>query len=162
MILGRTLEGAIKIKTDNGGLRAVNCACCVTVQCPCRFVIAPNNILDILNNVTTDSQCALFGQNPTYFYQDEFGFNAEWSEDGSSIFSVFDYNVGDPCIFMGFAEGNESGLSTMFAGYFLGKQPFDCGGISLTNFNINGITLTSYYEDFDPGAPTTIPFFVFT
>ena len=28
MILGRTPAGAIKIKTDNGGLRAVNCACC--------------------------------------------------------------------------------------------------------------------------------------
>jgi hypothetical protein len=28
MILGRTPSGTIKIKTDNGGLRAVNCACC--------------------------------------------------------------------------------------------------------------------------------------
>jgi len=28
MTLGRTSSNAIKIKTDNGGLRAVNCACC--------------------------------------------------------------------------------------------------------------------------------------
>ena len=36
MILGRTPEGAIKIKKD-GGLRAVNCACCVPPGglCPC-------------------------------------------------------------------------------------------------------------------------------
>ena len=32
MILGLTSSGAVKIKTDNGGLRAVNCACCV--PCP--------------------------------------------------------------------------------------------------------------------------------
>ena len=34
MILGRTASNAIKIKTD-GGLRAVNCACCETG--PCNF-----------------------------------------------------------------------------------------------------------------------------
>jgi hypothetical protein len=160
VILGRTPAGLIKTKSD-GGLRAVNCACCGG-ECPCRFVIAPSSILNILSNVTTGSQCALFGQAPTYFYQDEYGFNAEWSETGSSFFSVFIYNAGDPCIFMEFSEANESGLSTMYAGDFLGKQPFDCGGLSLSNFNINGITLTSYYEVFDSGAPTTTPSFVFT
>jgi hypothetical protein len=33
MILGRTPSGAIKTKSDGGGLRAVNCACCVTELC---------------------------------------------------------------------------------------------------------------------------------
>ena len=33
MTLGLTSSGAVKIKTDNGGLRAVNCACC-TPPCP--------------------------------------------------------------------------------------------------------------------------------
>ena len=32
MTLGLTSTGAVKIKTDDGGLRAVNCACC---GCPC-------------------------------------------------------------------------------------------------------------------------------
>lgn len=32
MPLGRTAN-AIKIKTDNGGLRAVNCACCCALNC---------------------------------------------------------------------------------------------------------------------------------
>ncbi len=34
MILGRTPAGAIKIKID-GGLRAVNCACCCDLTCNC-------------------------------------------------------------------------------------------------------------------------------
>lgn len=40
MTLGRTASNAIKIKTD-GGLRAVNCACCVPPEplvCGCMFV----------------------------------------------------------------------------------------------------------------------------
>ena len=58
MILGRTPEGLIKTKSD-GGLRAVNCACCST--CP-----IPDNILNI-NFVTsginvTGAQCVT-----TYF-----------------------------------------------------------------------------------------------
>jgi hypothetical protein len=35
MTLGRTSSGAIKIKTD-GGLRAVNCACCGSIQNACQ------------------------------------------------------------------------------------------------------------------------------
>tara|TARA_R110000868_G_scaffold5883_1_gene34321 strand:+ start:834 stop:1469 length:636 start_codon:yes stop_codon:yes gene_type:complete len=33
MTLGLTSSGSIKIKTDNGGLRAVNCACCGPCNC---------------------------------------------------------------------------------------------------------------------------------
>jgi hypothetical protein len=33
MTLGRTSSGAIKIKTDNGTTRAVNCACCGSLGC---------------------------------------------------------------------------------------------------------------------------------
>jgi hypothetical protein len=42
MTLGRTSSGAIKIKTD-GGLRAVNCACCDLCSC---FSAPPINPLD--------------------------------------------------------------------------------------------------------------------
>jgi hypothetical protein len=34
MILGRTSSGAIKIKTDGGTTRAVECACCSACPCP--------------------------------------------------------------------------------------------------------------------------------
>ena len=48
MTLGRTSTGAIKIKTD-GGLRAVNCACCVVNPC-----IKPTSaLMAILANWTT-------------------------------------------------------------------------------------------------------------
>lgn len=54
MILGRTPNGAIKIKTD-GSLRAVNCACC----CPplgCGTVkITDQNLIDLLNSATSGS-----------------------------------------------------------------------------------------------------------
>ena len=33
MTLGRTSSGAIKIKTDSPGLRAVECACCSSCEC---------------------------------------------------------------------------------------------------------------------------------
>jgi hypothetical protein len=38
MTLGRTSSGAIKIKTDSPGLRAVECACCATLSCGCYVV----------------------------------------------------------------------------------------------------------------------------
>ena len=52
MPLGRTAN-AIKIKTDNGGLRAVNCACCGGV-CGCDVVrsMATPELIEILQNAT--------------------------------------------------------------------------------------------------------------
>lgn len=38
MTLGRASSGAIKIKTDGGTTRAVECACCATVACGCASV----------------------------------------------------------------------------------------------------------------------------
>jgi len=52
MILGRTPTGAIKTKTD-GGLRAVNCACCVPLVCGCMY--APSNLISIIESATTVS-----------------------------------------------------------------------------------------------------------
>jgi len=56
MVLGRTDKGLIKTKTD-GGLRAVNCACCNT--CPplaCGFVKITNpSIIALLNSATSGS-----------------------------------------------------------------------------------------------------------
>ena len=56
MILGRTPSGAIKTKTD-GGLRAVNCACCVTPPpLTCGAVkITDSALIDLLNSATSGS-----------------------------------------------------------------------------------------------------------
>lgn len=55
MTLGRTPEGAIKIKTDEegGGLRAVNCACCVPPVCGCMYV--PSDLKTIIESATNVS-----------------------------------------------------------------------------------------------------------
>ena len=51
MILGRTPAGAIKIKTD-GGLRAVNCACCGVII-PCGAARVSAELKAILENSNT-------------------------------------------------------------------------------------------------------------
>ena len=63
MILGRTPEGLIKTKTD-GGLRAVNCACCGG-GCSCGVTI-PQALRDIVANATINT-ITMFGLPPDYF-----------------------------------------------------------------------------------------------
>lgn len=53
MTLGLTSTGAVKIKTDDGGLRAVNCACCVPLVCGCMY--APSNLITIIESATNVS-----------------------------------------------------------------------------------------------------------
>ena len=60
MPLGRTAN-AIKIKTDDGGLRAVNCACC---GCGCTGVLIPSELRETLENATS---ITVWGYNPTFF-----------------------------------------------------------------------------------------------
>ena len=64
MTLGRTSTGAVKIKTDNGGLRAVNCACCG--GCSCGISI-PQALRGIVANATINT-ITMFGLPPTFFY----------------------------------------------------------------------------------------------
>jgi hypothetical protein len=52
MTLGRTSSGKIKIKTD-GGLRAVECACCGNTEFDlCRGLFISNPLLSIIQNAT--------------------------------------------------------------------------------------------------------------
>jgi hypothetical protein len=56
MTLGLTSTGEVKIKTDDGGLRAVNCACCVTPPLGCGFVkITDSALIALLNSATSGS-----------------------------------------------------------------------------------------------------------
>jgi hypothetical protein len=92
MILGRTPAGLIKTKTD-GGLRAVNCACCN--PCGCGQISIPQALRELVANATIDTVTILgysadffipdylvgFGVDAwaAYFYNDpsEVDFNAE-------------------------------------------------------------------------------------
>ena len=62
MTLGRTSTGAIKIKSD-GGLRAVNCACCN--PCGCGFISAPESLRETLENATS---AFIWGYNTNEFF----------------------------------------------------------------------------------------------
>jgi hypothetical protein len=62
MTLGRTPTGAIKIKSD-GGLRAVNCACCN--PCGCGFISAPESLRETLENATS---AFIWGYNTNEFF----------------------------------------------------------------------------------------------
>ena len=62
MTLGRTPEGAIKTKSD-GGLRAVNCACCG--GCGCLGVKLPSHLFQTLKNATS---AIVWGTSSTTFF----------------------------------------------------------------------------------------------
>jgi hypothetical protein len=51
MTLGLTSSGAVKIKTD-GGLRAVNCACCGVCDCDVVRSTATPELIELLQNAT--------------------------------------------------------------------------------------------------------------
>jgi hypothetical protein len=67
MILGRTPEGAIKTKTD-GGLRAVNCACCEPLVCGCSpMSAAVKTVIASATQVTVNGNSQAWnGSNASY------------------------------------------------------------------------------------------------
>ena len=81
MTLGRTSSGALKIKTD-GGLRAVECACCRGVC----GVKVPQDLRELVaaGNVT------MYGLPPDYFDMYEDSWKAEWYPDTSEGFYLAD------------------------------------------------------------------------
>ena len=89
MILGRTPSGAIKTKTD-GGLRAVNCACCVS-QCGC-FSLPSNSIIipsdpDFAKKLRGDSGV-------TAFSQVSVSFNVSYDDGYDIVSGSGSFNVG--------------------------------------------------------------------
>ena len=80
MTLGLTSSGAIKIKTDNGTTRAVNCACCGGCECG---IIIPQELRELVANATI-STVTMYGYYPQYFDIDLYGPNtwrAYWTEE---------------------------------------------------------------------------------
>ena len=92
MTLGRTSSGAIKIKTD-GGLRAVNCACCGGCECG---IIIPQELRELVANATI-STVTMYGYYPQYFDIDLYGPNtwrAYWTEeDPSGTSELYDAEI---------------------------------------------------------------------
>jgi hypothetical protein len=142
MTLGRTASNAIKIKTDGGTTRAVNCACCVPLVCGCMY--APSNLITTIESATNVSVN---------------GISKPW--DGSFAF----YNGNPPTDFIlwtvSYADGvicaiiDDSGLNTVkFA-----PEPFtaeECffPGAGIVQGSINGQSVRAA-EAF-PGYPLSL------
>ena len=90
MILGLTSSGAVKIKTDNGGLRAVNCACCVTLACGCMFVS------DALKTII-ESSTTVTGQGNSVPWN---GVSAFIPQDDDFRSWTITYNAGKLCVYL--------------------------------------------------------------
>ena len=166
MTLGLTSSGAVKIKTDEegGGLRAVECACC-EAPCACYQLKVPSSISSILNNLTSASQCTLFGQPPDYFQEEDGFVEISWYSDVHGFFADFLYAKGDPCISMLYGVApykNEPSEVLTFSG------EYGCEGsehlANTTDFTINGVTFPAhyYYPMEDRLQPSSKASFVFT
>ena len=165
MALGRSTSGAIKIKTD-GGLRAVNCACC---ECDfCSDIVMPASISIILDAITSPSQCSIFGINPNNFYVDNDFIIAGWTGDVDDPSRYFDgssiYYKESKCFSMDFRYWSDMPFSNQTEEYVTsGLCPDQGENLFITDFLINNKTCPSYYF-VDGGliAPTVKPVFVFT
>ena len=82
MTLGRTSSGAIKIKTDSPGLRAVECGCCGELPCTQVRIIEP--ILGIMRNI---SSITCFGAPPDDFEIVGENFYASWLFGAETYYS---------------------------------------------------------------------------
>ena len=156
MILGRTPAGAIKTKTD-GGLRAVNCACCGT--CGCDTAIS-GGLLKTLRNATTGT-CN--GASPTYFNAEDGGFSASFQI--GDFPNVTFYNCALSVLTNCFSFGADNFQNTMASGPAELCCPTDAPfPITCEDaiYTINGDDFTAHTENFGFGADVTPPIFVFS
>lgn len=155
MTLGRTPEGVIKIKTDEegGGLRAVNCACCV--NCGCATAIS-GDLLQTMRNATTGT-CN--GASPLSFNASGGGFSAIWNIGGTFYNCALAANAN--C----FSFGGNNGFNEIKSGPSEGCCPIDlpfpvtCADVTYT---INGDPFDAHTENFGFGSDVTPPTFIFS
>ena len=152
MTLGRTSTGAIKTKSD-GGLRAVNCACCNT--CGCETAIS-GALLETLRTATTGT-CN--GASPLNFNAQGGGFYASWGVSGSLYFC--ELSALTNC----FSFYAVNAINAMSVGPAESCCPTDlpfpitCADVTYT---INGDGFTAHTENFGFGSDVTPPTFVFS
>jgi hypothetical protein len=148
-------SGAVVLKDGK-----VSCTCCVS--CGCNYIVLPNILSSILNNITSAFQCSILGINPNNFYVDNDFIIATWTGVNSDFDASMVYIKSNSCFAMNFRH------TAVF------PQPqevyMDSGlcedegeNLFITDFLINNITFPSYYYlDDDRIAPTVKPAFVFT
>jgi len=151
MVLGRTSSNAIKTKTD-GGLRAVECACCG--GCPCTNIKITGALFEILKNSTTGT-CN--GFNPVQFdlFIDGTGFNAYWNI-GQAYFGPIQFYVGFNFITKCLKMQGYNQLNFINSGPIsISNDIICCSGSSFiecieASFTINDQTFPAYHERVSP------------
>jgi hypothetical protein len=146
VIVGRTPEGRIKTLTD-GGLRAVNCACCDA--CPCAVTI-PQALRELVANATIDT-VTILGYSADFFipdYQVSLGVDAWYAtflNDPSEVdfFAELIYNRTTGCLVSGYFSYGGNGFGSFGDGQVCEDQedtPTQNG-----TFTINGEGEFLYY-----------------
>jgi len=135
MILGRTSAGDIKIKTD-GGLRAVNCACCVTC-CP-----LPDSIKGKKFAVTSVSWSSIV----SFSTMDACGYFSAQTADGYSInFSRANIDPPPGC------EWDELWIGVVYNGGPIGDGN-PCNLLSSFIYAVNPSGTHPVYDDYGPAG----------
>ena len=142
MPLGRTAN-AIKIKTDGGGLRAVNCACCVS--CGCYSISIPSALRPLFENANI-SNLSAFGVSAAFFGYLKAEFSGGIEND--VWYADFTYNLPEvyPILYLGM-------------GFYYKKSTGCLSMEQAPEFNqIEGYTPGDSY-DFDPGLVAEVTLF---
>jgi len=171
MTLGRTSSGAIKIKTD-GGLRAVNCACC---GCrPCQVDISQNaSFLQTLQNATGVSINLTPTQYSDYFFTPSpNGFEVRFDNYEGTIIAeiIFDKSCKQVFIYIDVGGDNYATSFTYENNSCPYSPSFDVGGITYNqeigaDCYVNGVRFpmlrTYIFSNYPPPIPPSINFTVF-
>ena len=143
-VIGRTAN-AIKIKTDNGGLRAVNCACC-GVSCGCYSISIPSALRPLFENANI-SNLSAFGVSAAFFGYLKAEFSGGIAND--LWYADFTYNLPQVMpiqyLGMGFYYQKSTGCLTM-------------GDGAPEFYQIEGYTPGDSY-DYDPGLVPEVTLF---
>ena len=144
MILGRTPEGLIKIKTDEegGGLRAVECACCGEAVCGCSSVSATlKQIIESATMVSVNGASVAWNGN-----------FAQRQPDENPLYFIISYESGTICVY---ADEPVFAMNTAQ----LAPEPLFC---PLTPFSvigfitINGVEFRSYFAFPNPWTVSVV------
>ena len=158
MTLGRTSSGEVKIKTEDGTTRAVNCACCN--PCGCLNNIS-GDLLETLRNATTGT-CN--GSSPSYWTSSGGGFFAYWfvfvSGQGLLIYTA-SLSAVTNCFSLGGDNAQNIILSGPSEGCCTPNPSFPATCVDVT-YTINGESFIAHTENYGSGQNVPPPTFVFS
>jgi len=139
MTLGRTPTGAIKIKTD-GGLRAVECACCN--PCGCQYLSIPEPLRTVFANATS---VIIGGQPLEFLYQDPA--TGSWAGEVFTAQMIYEISFDGTCLWgqLNIYNSEATGQTLAFFGASDQCSLDDATGYTDATFTINGEVFPYFY-----------------